>query len=81
MNELSTSLEVVVVIVAVCGVCLTMFNSCVLAIQSWADRHKVTRLVITRESEKKKRESRLIESIKSSISEASTKESGDAGEV
>jgi hypothetical protein len=64
------SIELIVAITAVLGLCLGATNTLILVLQSWLDRHKVHRLVITKEHERKKRDDDLINSLTTLISES-----------
>lgn len=75
MDEANLTLEILVVAVAMCGVCLGALNSLTLCLQSWMDRHKVQRLVLTKERQQKKKNTKFWEDLARVVSDASTNKS------
>jgi hypothetical protein len=64
------SIDLIIAIAAVLSIILGAINTIILVLQSWLDRHKVHRLVITKETEQKKKENTLYNTLSKIIADS-----------
>jgi hypothetical protein len=64
------SIELILATVSILSLILAIFNSSILVLQSFLDRHKVHRFVISRDTQNIKKEEKLIDKLSRVISES-----------